>query len=249
VWAVDGLVVLIDIVFMEQHDKRLPDQIKVFSGPTLLLEQAPFCRWIQPAPSIRNTAKILAVYEKQHDGLGVNENLRTTVAGSPILLKPGLTYVVTTRLNKSVNEVRFDDQRDPSEGGVSMVLISDQPIPQFAHDRQLAYFTTEATRIPTVAGAPKTLIRIPNPGFRRAGFVFLTNVAGVVADLVAVYDIPSGTATFITSAQTVLAAQPQSTPALGTALIAPVEWQVVLTAAGPGLPSSVSLRMSFHDEA
>jgi hypothetical protein len=223
-----------------------PDQIKTFSNGHDLVEVAPFVRFVQPAPSVNNTAKALAVYEHATDGSHLG-NLQVAFPGSPVRLRQDTVYVVTPRLKLALNNAQVSSAASALDGANSMALYTHDYRPVYGHEEQIQFGSNQAARLPAGLGVATPFLRVPNPGKRRVGLTFMANVANVVADVVAVYDPPAGAAVFFPVEQTVIAAQPLAVVGQGTADAIPIEWRVALTAIGPALPTFAVVSLSFED--
>jgi hypothetical protein len=224
----------------------MEDVVKRFGTAFGLISQAPFVRWLQPAPLITNTAKVCAVYKQSHDGQQRPESYQLAYPGSPVRLEPNVDYIVDFALIESMVNLAQRTNVPLECRGVGAVVISDEYRQIFGPDYHFYYENNEAARLPTdVApnpGSTVSFLRVPNPGRRHVGFRFVVAGATCTADVVAAGH-PFGN---LLNEQTVLAAVPELTFASGVADTVPVEWMIRITCTA-GIPFFIRVWMSFNE--
>jgi hypothetical protein len=222
------------------------DVVKIFGSSFAVLEQAPFVRWVQPAPQIKNTSKVVAVYQQQHDGQQRAESLQLSYPGSPVRLEPNLNYILDFCLSEALVQPGLRVNEPKEARNINTVVITDEYRQIFGAEWQIYFETRETGRLPTAAapapGSTVNFLRVPNPGRRHVGFRFFANSSTCTADVVAV-GLPAGV-----NQQTVLSAVAESTFAAGVADTIPMEWLVKVTST-VGVPTAIGCWLTFNESA
>jgi hypothetical protein len=213
------------------------------SNGFLELEQAPFTRFVQPAPGPRNTAKCFAVYQKQHDGAQNAQSFVMAWPGSPVQLEPNLTYILTPQIEDVADGLTKARTNVPQDQNEMRVLVTDEYQPQWGSDDHFFFTSRDTNRMPRALSLTSEFMRFPNPGKRKLSLFFRTDAGGCTATVEGRFS--AGFAT--TAAQNIIVGAGESVAAVGTLDVIPLEWNIILTKAAGPFPTRVSVFVSFHD--